>query len=83
MSLPFLDKKRLASTIMERRGMSATTTPETETGGGEHPLKDGAVQLLAAIERKSPIDVARAFEALFEQCEQTPHEEYEDASESE
>lgn len=77
MSLPFLDKKRMAGTIMARKGASALVASETSAEGSEtSELQDHAVKLLAGIERKSPSDIAAAFEAMFKCCETYPHDEY-------
>jgi len=84
MSLPLFDKKRMATTIMERRnkdgtrGASAEVTPEDSEGSD---LKNLSVDLLQAIERKSPDEIAKAFEAMFKCCESYPHDEYDDDDE--
>lgn len=81
MSLPFLDKKKIAGTIMEKRSKEGNREYSTEVADEEDPddgdyLSQCAGELLAAIERKSPSDIARAFRDMFEHCESEPHEEY-------
>lgn len=81
MSLPMFDKKRMATTIMERRnkdgskGASAEAQPEDGPSNG---LSDLSVDLLQAIERKSTSEIADAFQAMFDYCESKPHEEYDE-----
>jgi hypothetical protein len=79
MSLPLFDKKRMATTIMERRnrdgskGASAEINPESPGPSGG--LQDMAVDLLQAIERKSPSEIADAFESMFRHCESSVSQE--------
>jgi hypothetical protein len=69
----------MATTIMERRnkdgtrGASAEVNPEDGKSDG---LQDLSVDLLQAIERKSPSEIAQAFKKMFQHCESEPHEEY-------
>jgi len=71
--LPFLkDPKKIVSVISARKGKAdVKVNPEVEAPGGEmHPgLKAAAEDFLRGIESKSPIDIAKAFKAAFEACD--------------
>lgn len=81
MSLPLFDKKRMASTIMERRnpdgtkGASAAVNEEDSEGSD---LKNLSVDLLQAIERKSPDEIAKAFQAMYDSCESSEDDQDDD-----
>lgn len=83
--LPFIDSKKSVGHIMSQRiGKPAVELKaEKMAEGGE---VDPAIQsvgedLLAAIESKSAIDIAKALHAAFQIYESMPHEEYEPSEE--
>jgi hypothetical protein len=72
--LPFLDRKKMISTIMDnRKGKSVAVSPEAQAPDGEmdQALHDAGHALLAAIESKSPIEIGRALRAAIEACEES------------
>ena len=76
MPLPFLDKSKLLTSIVSRRGKNVEAKNEVEHGEGVNPdLKMACEEILRAIEHKSIVDLTNAFEAAFEACEAMPHEE--------
>lgn len=85
--LPFLDKKKIVSVIASRRGKKPDIEVNSEMSApnSDMPseLKDVSHDLLAAIEAKSPIDIAKALQKAFKCCDKEPHKEgphVEDAS---
>ncbi len=79
--LPFLQPKRAVSVIVSKRGKTpdVEVNPEVEAPGSDLDpgLKEAMEDFLRAYEQKSPIDMAKAFQAAFDCCESYPHEENE------
>lgn len=70
--LPFLEPKKLAGSIIVRRGKSGVESKaEVEAPGSEMDpgLKEAATDLLAAINEKSIMGIASALKAAWECCE--------------
>lgn len=70
--LPFLDKKRMsASIISARKGRQDAEVHSEIEAPGEAPsyYKQCAEDILAAVEHKSPIALAKALEELAEKIE--------------
>lgn len=64
------DKKGIGAVMVARRGKSTEMAPEVHTADGEDSdMREAAMDLLSAIERKSPADVAKALHAAYEICE--------------
>ncbi len=83
--IPHDDKKKgLAAIIVSRMGKGAHEEAH-EVEGDEHKegLRAAMSDLLAAIDAKSPSDMADAFHDAFTLCEAAPHEEYEGEEEDE
>ena len=85
--LPMFDKKRAVGSIMSMRGKkpAVEVASEVEAPGSEmdEGLKAACEDLLGAIERKSVMDMAKAFQAAFLACEEEPHVEGEHIGEEE
>lgn len=71
--LPFMAPKKMTSLIMARRGKSPDleVAPEVEAPGSKmNPaLKTAAEDFLSAVDSRSPIDLAKAFQAAFDALE--------------
>lgn len=65
MPLPFLNPKKMSSMIMAvRKKGDVEVAPEIESGDGVDPdLKEAMIDLLRAMDAKSPVDMAHAFQA--------------------
>lgn len=83
--LPFLDRKKMVTTLMSRRGGSFEAANEMEAPGHEmHPdLKAVAEDVMQAIQNKSVLDLAKALKHAFEVCDAEPHAEGEHTNEEE
>jgi hypothetical protein len=68
------DKKKLGTAMAVRKGQSVELAPEVSVGEPDG-LHEACIDLLAAIERKSPSDMAKAWRAGFEILESEPHVE--------
>lgn len=79
--LPFLNRRKTVSTILAKRGNGPGTevAPEIEAGGSEQPegLRSAMEDFLDAVDRRSAVDMAKAFREGFQACEASPHEEFE------
>lgn len=74
--LPFLQKKDIVSGVISRRPKHQSEIfeqPDSEQG--EPDLVMHAQALIDAIHNNSALEVAEAFKACFEACEEAPHEE--------
>lgn len=81
--LPFLEPKRITSSIIARRGKpDLESSPEVEAPGQEvHPaLKSAAEDILSAIEHKSVIDLAKAIQSAYDVCESYEDEDSDNSS---
>jgi len=76
--LPFLKPKAMSSTIMARRGkpgLEVANEVDAPGTGESSSLEDAAADVLAAIDTRSPKDLAAALRRAFEACESEPHAE--------
>lgn len=81
MSLPMFDKKGLGAVMVARKGKSTEMAPEVHTDDGEDSdMREAAMDLLSAIDRKSAADVAKALRAAFEICDSGPEMATEESS---
>lgn len=79
MPLPFLDPKKVASLVVSKKidKPSVELAAETVVEPEMPELNMIAEDMLAAIDKKSPSDLAKAIHAAFLMCESMPHEEKE------
>ena len=76
MSLPFLQKKKVAGVIMSRRRPDGSKIEISHDDSDNHPeLKRCMDDMLSAIKNNSPEDMAKALQKAFEHLEKEPHEE--------
>lgn len=70
--LPFMDRKKIVSTISSRRGKTPDIAMNTEIEAPDSEmdpgLKNAAEDVLRAIETKSPMDLAKALRMVYEAC---------------
>lgn len=70
--LPMFDKKKVASVVISRMGKKdQEVSPEVEASGQEidPSLKEAGMDVLRAIEAKSPVALAKALQAAYQLCE--------------
>ena len=76
--LPFMDKKRIAGIIISRKGkpdIEASAEVMAPEGDIAPELREAAMDMISALESKSPVALAKALKAAFEICDSYPHEE--------
>lgn len=69
MSLPMFDKKHLGTVMVARKGKTMEAAPEVHMDPEDSDLREAAMDLLSAIERKNVEDVSKALRAAYEICE--------------
>lgn len=80
--LPFLEPKRVVSMLIQRKGKSDLEAHPESGGNSEDSSLEMVMQdLMRAMEKKSPKEMAQAFKAGMQICESYPHEEAEQESE--
>lgn len=79
--LPFLEPKKMSTTIMASHGKSDLDA--NSEVGMDGDMKEAAADCLRAIEEKSPIALAHALKACFEIYDSQPHDEGEHTYEEE
>ena len=78
--LPMHERKKKVAAILQRRPGKLDVEVNSEimkpSGDENSELTEAMKDLISAMERKSPMDMAKAFKAAFEICESYPNEEY-------
>lgn len=76
--LPMFDKKKVASVIVERNGKKPLeVSPEVQAPDNDidPSLKEAGMDMLRAIESKSPVALAKALKAAIDLCGSLPESE--------
>lgn len=75
--LPFMSKKKIAASIMQKHGKSLDAASEVEAPNSSLPegLKGAAEDIMQALQSKSAVDLASALHKAFMICDASPHVE--------